>query len=435
MGAVMGSKRLKAIAVKGTKKPVPIADRKALTESEKKHYASINDNIVKVAQEAFGSPHAVGVVNIRGYLPNRNWQSSYIENVEEGIGGEAYLHKIQIGHWNCAACSNNCSRVVEVKEGKYSHFKGRGPEYESIYAWGALPSIHDIEAVAWLTRISNDYGVDTMSCGATVAFAMECYEKGILTKAETDGIDLKFGNAEACFELIPKIARREGLGDMLAEGTRIMARKLGRDTERFAMQVKGLELPGYECRATKVVGLGYATANRGGCHNQGGPQLPAQAGLPCDLIEYSIVKEPLKPELPTDVAILKNMEDALTTIDCLGNCKFVMGIENGHNEIRTALANVVGREVTYEEFLKFGERAYNMERVFNVREGISRTDDTLPKRCLEEPLTEGVGKGHVAEIDNLLDVYYDLRGWDKNGIPSAERLKELGLEDIVKYLN
>jgi aldehyde:ferredoxin oxidoreductase len=194
------------------------------------------------------------------------------------------------------------------------------------------------------------------------------------------------------------------------------------------------QLPGYECRATKIVGLGYATASRGGCHNQGGPQLPAQAGLECGLIEYSIVKEPLEPELPTDVAIVKNMEDAITTIDCLGNCKFVMGIENSHEDLRTAMANVIGHEFSYEDFLKFGERAYNIERVFSVREGITRADDTLPRRLLEEPVPDGPAKGQVAVLDILLDRYYQLRGWTNNGIPTPERLKELGLEDLIKYL-
>ena len=262
---------------------------------------------------------------------------------------------------------------------------------------------------------------------------MECYEKGVLTKAETDGLDLNFGDIDTALSLIPKIAKREGFGDLLAEGTRIMAQKLGRGTEKFAIHAKGLDFPMYEVRGAKVVGLSFAVGSRGGCHNMGGVQLPSMAEIPNLLVEHSHFADVLEPK-PEHARGLKEHEDANTVVDCVGYCKFVAGVTFGYKETIETVSNVISHEFTYGDFMKLGERVWNLERVFNVREGVTRADDTLPARLLEEPLTTGKGKGHVAKLDNLPD-YYQARGWDENGKPTPEKLKELGLEDIIKYLN
>jgi aldehyde:ferredoxin oxidoreductase len=211
-----------------------------------------------------------------------------------------------------------------------------------------------------------------------------------------------------------------------------MAKKLGRGTEKFAMNVKGLEMPGYEARGAKLMGLAYATSNRGGCHIESCAQLPTMADIPFLVVEDSQILDPLAVD-PGQVHVLVDMEGACQVFDCAGACKF-MGCASSYDEWTTAITNVTGRKFTFEDFKKLGERVYTMERLFNVREGITRADDTLPKRLFEEPLPEGLGKGHVAKIDVLLDRYYQLRGWDNNGIPTPEKLRELGLDDLIKYL-
>jgi len=431
MGAVMGSKLLKAIAVKGTK-PIPIPDKQAFKEGEKSHFQVINESFLTPIQHAYGTTTAVKMMNVHGYLPHKNWQESYMENVDL-IDGIIMRDNHHLDDSTCISCPVACGSVVEVKPGRYPGFIGRGPEYETLGVWGSICDLEDIAAILTAAHMCNDYGLDTMSCGSTIAFAMECYERGIITKAETGGLDLKFGNIDAALSLIPKIAAREGIGDLLAEGTRIMAQKLGKGSDRFAIQVKGLELPVYEVRGAKVVGLSFAVGSRGGCHNMGGVQLPAIAEIPSLLIEHSHFADVLEPK-PEHAPALKDHEDANTVVDCLGYCKFIAGVNFGYQESLESVSNVLGRDFTYEEFMKLGERVWNMERVFNVREGITRADDTLPARLLEEPLVTGAGKGHVARLDNLSD-YYEARGWDEDGKPTPEKLKELGLEDIVEHLN
>ncbi len=433
MGTVMGSKRLKAIVVRGTK-VTPIGDKEAFTESEAKHYELLNDSFIKIAMEGYGTSMALDIMNIRGCLPVKNWQETYMDQEDvEKIGGIALAEKILIDRKACYACPIKCGRVVEIKNEKFPFTGvGEGPEYETLAAFGAMALIKDVEAVACMHNLCDDNGLDTISCGGTIAFAMECYEKGILTKADTDGLELTWGNIDVTFELIPKIAKREGFGDMLAEGTRIMSQKLGQGSEKFAMNVKGLELPGYEGRAAKIMGLAYATGSRGGCHVMSCAHLPTMMDVPFLVIKDSTIVDPMKAD-PDEVHILKEMEDACSVFDSSGACKF-MGNASSYEEWIQAIKNVTGRPFDFEEYEKLGERSYTLERVFNVREGITRADDTLPPRLLEEPIPGGPAEGEVAVVDPLLDRYYELRGWDNNGIPTPEKLKEMGLEDIIKYL-
>lgn len=333
----------------------------------------------------------------------------------------------------CFACPIECGRGTEIKEGKYAGHKGEGPEYETVGTFGGMCQVSDLNAVTMAGYLCNDYGIDTISAGSTIAFAMECFEKGILTEAETEGLALQFGNADLIIELIHLIARREGIGDMLAEGTKRMAEKLGQGSDHFAMHVKGLELPAYDSRAVQLTGLTYATANRGGDHVTAYVQGPTFVDAPFLIVEDSEIKDPFVAD-PDEVKVARDLEDMLTTFDCVGACKF-MGLcleAEGWVEI---VRLVTSWDLSLADYKQAGERVYNLARAFSNREGLSAAGDTLPKRLLEEPLPEGPAEGHVNELPALLETYYRQRGWDKDtGKPTPEKLRELGLEEVVPVL-
>ena len=428
-GAVMGSKRLKAIAVRG-KKPVNIADPAAFDRTAKKQFELLDQHMFKVTLETFGTNAVIDMVNVRGGFPTRNWQTGVFPELEE-INAQALSEKVLVEPLGCFACPLKCGRKSEIREGKYKGAKGEGPEYESVGTLGGQCLVTDMEAITKAHYLCNDYGLDTISTGSTIAFAIECYEKGILTKSDTDGLELKFGDADVVIELVHKIAKREGFGDLLAEGTRRMSRKLGKGSERFAMNVKGLELPAYDSRAVQITGLAYATANRGGDHITAYIQGPTFLDIPFLCIPDSRIKDPLVAD-PEEVHVLVDLENVMGALDTLGACKF-MGFCVASEEWVELVAHCLGREFTYDDMVKVGERAYNLARVFSIREGLTRADDTLPPRLLEEPLPEGMAEGKVNEnLPAMLDKYYELRGWDKaTGKPTPEKLKELGLEEYI----
>jgi aldehyde:ferredoxin oxidoreductase len=262
---------------------------------------------------------------------------------------------------------------------------------------------------------------------------MECFDRGILTPADTDGLEIRFGDAEIIVDLVEKIARRQGVGDMLAEGSRQMAARLGHGSERFAMQVKGLELPAYDPRAAKITGLGYVTANRGGDHMTGYIQGPAFVDVPFLIVEDSAVRDPFVAD-PKEAKVLVDLEDALTAMDCVGGCKFMaMGLTA--EEMTDLLEAATGWDMGVEGFRRSGERVYNLARLYCAREGHRRQHDVLPARLMEEPLPGGPAAGMVidrATMDAYLDAYYGFRGWDQaSGIPTADRLRQLDLEEFV----
>jgi aldehyde:ferredoxin oxidoreductase len=370
------------------------------------------------------------LVNVRGGFPTRNWQTSVFPEIEE-INSQALSDKVLDQPLGCFACPLKCGRGSEIRKGKYKGAKGEGPEYESVGTLGGGCQVTDMEAITKAHYLCNDYGMDTISSGATIAFAMECYEKGILTKKDTDGLELKFGDADVVIELIHKIAKREGIGNLLAEGTRRMAQKLDKGSEKFAMNVKGLELPAYDSRAVQITGLAYAVANRGGDHVTAYIQGPTFLDIPFLCIPDSQIKDCLVAD-PGEVHILVALENVMTALDTLGACKF-MGFCVSSEEWVELVEHCLGHKFTYEDLVKLGERAYNLARVFNVREGVTRADDTLPPRLFEEPLTEGPAAGKVNEnLPAMLDKYYELRGWDKaTGKPTPEKLRELGLEEYI----
>jgi len=428
-GAVMGSKRLKAIAVRG-KKPVKLARKDDFSKVAKKQFELLDQAMLKVTLETFGTNVVIDLVNARGGFPTRNWQTCVFPELEE-INAQALSEKVLVEPMGCFSCPLKCGRRSEIRQGKYKGAKGEGPEFETVGTVGGQCCITDMEAITMAHYLCDDYGLDTISLGGTIAFATECFEKGILTASDTNGLELKFGDPDVVIELIHKIAKREGIGDLLAEGTRRMAQKLDKGSEKFAMNVKGLELPAYDSRAVQITGLAYAVANRGGDHVTAYIQGPTFLDIPFLVIPDSRIRDPLVAD-PEEVHVLVDLENVMTALDTLGACKF-MGFCVAADEWVELVAHCLGRDFTYEDMAKIGERAYNLARVFNVREGVTREDDTLPPRLLEEPLTEGPAAGKVNEnLPAMLDKYYELRGWDKaTGKPTAEKLRELGLEDYI----
>ncbi len=428
VGTVMGSKRLKAVAAGGAQE-IKVASKEAFSQISKRNYDLVNESLLKITLETYGTAMVTDLVNVRGGFPTRNWQTGVFPDIDK-ISGVTMANTLLVDRKHCYACPISCGRVTVVRSGPYA-CKGEGPEFETIGAFGGMCALDNLEAVTLAHNLCDEYGLDVISTGSTIAFAIECYEKGILTKSDTDGLELRFGEPDAVIQLIHKIAKREGIGDLLAEGTRRAAARLNRGAERFAMHVKGLELPAYDPRAAKICGLAFVTANRGGDHITAYVEGPAFVDTPFLCVENSKIEDWMV-ENPAEAKVVKDLEDALTVFDCMGVCKF-MGMALAAEDWVDMIANCVGWELSVSDFRKIGERVYNLARAFNVREGLTRADDTLPKRLLEDPLPEGAAQGHTMKrLDESLDAYYEFRGWDKNtGKPTPEKLKELGLDYVI----
>jgi aldehyde:ferredoxin oxidoreductase len=431
LGAVMGAKRLKAIACAGSA-AIQLHDAQAFRETARRQIDLLNESFLKVAFDTFGTNMVSDMVNVRGGYPTRNWQGGVFDRIDE-VNAQALTDQVLVKGVNCFACPVVCGRGTEIRDGKWAGHSGEGPEYETCNMFGAMCDVSDLKAITMANYLCNAYGLDTISAGSSIAFALECYEKGILTRDHTGGLELRFGDADLVVDLVGKIARREGIGDLLAEGTKAMSEKLGQGSENFAMNVKGLELPAYDPRAAKICGLGYVTANRGGDHITAYIQGPTFVDVPFLLVENSQIRDPFVAN-PAEAQVLVDMENALTTLDCAGGCKF-MGILLTAEDIVGLIAHATGREFGVDEFRTSGERAFNLMRAYCVREGIDRDQDTLPGRLMTEPLPEGPAQGMVIDRDTLeamKDAYYELRGWDQaTGIPTPARLRELGLDDLI----
>jgi len=426
VGAVMGSKNLKAIASKGTLE-IPVANPEEYRKEAKQRFDWVNQSLLKMTLEVYGTAAMVDLVNVKGGIPTRNWQTGVFENAEM-INGTAINDNILVRRKPCFACPIHCGRIAEIKEGPFKS-KGEGPEYETLSSFGTMCGVDNLEAITRAHFLCNEYGIDVISAGNSVGFAMECYQRGIVKDEDVDGMDFSWGNAQLIVDIVPKIAKREGVGDLLAEGTMRMAGKLGSGSERFAMHVKGLELPGYDSRAAKITGLAYAVANRGGDHITAYIEGPAFLAMPFMIVDEADVGDPLQ-EIPETTLIVKNLEDAFCIFDAIGGCKF-MGMVLTAEDWAKLISTLMGYDYTAEDFRKTGERIYNLARAYILREGFTRADDTLPPRLLEDPMPEGPAEGHVVNLDVLLDAYYEYRGWDKQGRPTQEKLQELGLEWLI----
>ncbi len=424
VGAVMGAKNLKAIAVRGTG-GVRLANPKAFLEAHWAMKVKLRESpVTSQGLPIYGTEVLVNVINEHGAFPTRNHQQTVFEKAED-ISGETLTETRLVANKACFACTIACGRVTTLPgeaAGKYlvnTHphnwkIAGEGPEYEAAWAMGAECGVGDLDALIKANWLCNELGMDAISFGATVAAAMELYEKEAVALAET-GMPLNFGSAEALIAMAEKTAYREGFGNELAEGSKRMTAKYGRP-ELF-MGVRGQEFAAYEARAIQGMGLGYATSNRGACHLKAYTVAAEILGLPRQM-------DPRATEGKAEIT--KLFQDATSTVDATGLCQFLtFGV--GLEEILPQLAAATGVPYTLEGLLKIGERIWNLERLWNERAGLTGKEDTLPKRILEEPIPSGPAKGQVNKLGEMLPEYYRLRGWDTEGRITQEKLKELGL--------
>lgn len=433
LGAVMGSKNLKAIAIRGTGK-VAVADKEKLKAARKVFTGAMKESpVLYPAFSKMGTGMVVDHTCHMGIFPTKNYQSTGTYDPIEKIGTEMQATR-NTGKEHCYGCPVGCSQLNLAKEGPYGGKLTEGPEFETYYSFGGVTGVENIDAIIAADRMADELGFDTISAGVTVAFAMELFERGILTEADTDGLVLNFGNDEAMMALLKKMAFREGIGDLLADGTKAAAEKIGKGAEKYAMHVKGLELPAYDVRGAKAHGLNYATSFTGADHCRG-YAFQEIFGIPVPK-EVDRFTADGKGELT-----MWNQDVRTATTDAPTMCAFLldMAVVGIATENTAALMNAVtGLSFTADAVLKAGERINNLARAFNVREGFTRAHDNLPERLMTEPVPGGASEGHFisrAELDQMLDEYYTARGWDvKTGSPTREKLLELGLESAADQL-
>ncbi|MDI9568857.1 MAG: aldehyde ferredoxin oxidoreductase family protein [bacterium] len=413
MGAVMGSKNLKAIVVRGTKS-VEVADPEKFKEVSTDARRKLKEHpVTGEGLPTYGTGVLVNILNEMGALPTRNWRDGGIFEKAEDISGEALTEKYLVRNKGCFGCSIGCGRLTKIPEGKFKSF-GEGPEYEAEWSYGAACGVGDLAAICKANFLCNELGLDPITMGATIACAMEMYEKGILTKEEV-GRELNFGDADAIVELTRMTGLREGFGDELALGSYRLAEKYGHP--ELSMSVKKQEMPAYDARGVQGMGLSYATSNRGGCHVRGYMTSVEVLGIP----------EKLDPLVTDEKAgWLKIFQDLTAVVDSTGICLFTT-FAIGLPEVANMLRAAVGWTTSDEEILQIGERIWNLERLFNLRAGFTKADDTLPPRLMEEPLPSGPAKGKVNELEVMLKEYYQVRGWNEEGVPTEEKMAELSL--------
>ncbi|MGC9124831.1 MAG: aldehyde ferredoxin oxidoreductase C-terminal domain-containing protein, partial [Caldisericaceae bacterium] len=324
----------------------------------------------------------------------------------------------------CPNCNKPCGRFIAIKNGKYAGTRVEGVEYELLYSLGGDLGIEDIEVTAKLNEICDRAGLDGISAGVTLAWAMEAYEKGLLSKDDVDGLDLRFGNGDAAVTAMEHIAKKEGhLGELLFNGVKRAAAKLGKDSYKFALEVKGLEPPAYDVRGLKGMALAIAESVRGACHLTGGIYAPELTGKFWKLTNVDRLSSDWKGYE------VKTGDDFMRVYDSLGMCKFSRSLF-WLDGMLDGIEAVTGKHFDVDELMLAGERIYNLERLFNAREGLSRKDDYLPYRVTHDPISNGVSKGNFVsedELQHMLDEYYQVRGWSKNGIPTKMQLVRVGL--------
>jgi aldehyde:ferredoxin oxidoreductase len=411
-GAVMGSKNLKAVVAMPTGE-ISYYDEKGMKATVSRLLNLIREHPVMKRRTQIGTPMWVKMSNEGGFLPTRNFSRGVFDRADE-ISGETMKERIWVKNKACFGCTIACGKLTHVKDGKYKSNEVEGPEYETIALLGSNCEVAPIESIAYLNRICDNLGLDTISAGGVVAFAMECYESGLLKNA--DGLELNFGNTDAASELLHRIAFRIGIGDLFAQGVRKAAEKIGQGSERFAIHVKGLELPGVEPRGSWGMALAFATADRGGCHQRAWTPTAELKGI--------------LPRFSTEgvARFVKEAQDERAVCFSLVLCDFVpFSIE----DFAELLYNTTGINLSPEEYMLTGERIWNLTRMFNIREGISRKDDILPPRIMEEASPTGPAAGKLISkeiLDSMLDEYYRLRGWDQDGIPEPSTLRRLRLQ-------
>jgi aldehyde:ferredoxin oxidoreductase len=429
-GAAMGSKNLKAVVVRGTK-ALPTADPDTLKEVAKQAREELlAEEFVKDEMKPFGTPSFYDSISALGLLPTKNWQRTTWDETMDKVGHAAYHEILDVKPYACSGCPVACGRVTTVKDGPFAGSHGGGPEFETMGAFGSKCLVDDIRAIAKASHVCNDLGLDTISSGQIIATAMEWAELGILTAEQTDGLDLSWGNGDLLPVLLDKIAHRDGLGDLLADGSRRAAARLGGNAADYAMEVKGVELASCGVRASKGEGISHAVSPRGADH------LRPYASV-VDAFAYR--SEELGIEGDIDYLDDGNqwwvkpfMEFSMTT-NLLGTCLFsVITLAILPSTYAALLSAATGEDWSKERLLMAAERVINLERLVNAKFGLTRADDTLPKRVTTEPAPDGRGEGQVANIDVSLDSFYEAMDWDlATGLPTSETVERLGLTGVV----
>ncbi len=420
MGAVMGSKNLKAIVVKGNLKPTinnPLALKETL-KVDRKNIRYYTEGLHKL-----GTAGSVEAREYTGDLPIKNFSRSRWQGASK-ITGQVIVDTLFKKHYACFACPIACGKEVKIKT---PPFLVHGPEYETVAAFGSLCLNDNLDSIVRANDLCNRYGIDTISLGIGAAFAMEAREKGLLKQEDFEGINLEWGNSQTIINLIHQVAKNEGPGRLLGQGVRLFSKKIGKNSEEFAIHVKGLELPLHDPRAYSGMALSYATANRGGCHLES-LSYAIESGIPLEDLGYGEDNK-LDPHTSNGKAeLVIKLQNYMNVFNALGLCKFLLFGRIGPTKVTEWLNQVTGWNLTPAELLTIGERLHNLKRMYNVRLGINRKDDILPPRLLHLARNDGMAAGVLPELDKMLEEYYHLRGWDEKGIPTEEKLKELGLK-------
>ncbi|MHA1129201.1 MAG: aldehyde ferredoxin oxidoreductase family protein [Candidatus Helarchaeota archaeon] len=416
MGGVMGSKNLKAIAFRGSKN-VEVANSDEFMTKALKLIKIANGPATKKYRD-MGTPANLSVFQKLGVLPTNNFQSGRFDGID-AISGETMREKWVVKKVACSCCPIACDHIVMAAEGPYAGAVSSA-DFESIFSLGSCTGVDYFPAIIRAIELCDRYGIDTMSGGVTIAHAMECFEKGLITTEDTGGIELTFGNHEAMVQFIEDMTyRKTKAGDIWLDGSKAAAEKIGKGADYFAMHSKGLELPGYLLRGLKTAALGFAVSIRGGCHLRNGAYSPDIKG------KFDRLKEE-----PGRAKTVIGTENIYCIIDSLIICKFTRGLYENNAELAEVYNLITGIPMDAEKLEKTGERILNLSKCFNIREGWTRKDDTLPPRCFKDPI-DGVVVDEKG-FNMMLDEYYKERGWTKDGIPTAAKLKELGLEFAIE---
>jgi aldehyde:ferredoxin oxidoreductase len=378
-----------------------------------------------------GTTRLMNALDAIGALPTRHFQQGCFEYANE-VSGEIIERLYKVKSKACFACTIPCSRFLVVDDPRFGEFRLEGPEYEPLAGFTARVGNGDLRLALKCVDMANRYGIDAISLSEVISWAMECYQRGILSSSDADGLDLTWGNAEAITSLVHKVALREGFGDLLAEGVKRAATKLGKGSEKLAMEGKGLEVFQADPRAIQAYGLGNAVASRGADHLRSEPWFELSNDAEEGLRRFGLPETAFRLECKGKGLVVKHFEEMAAIADSLGVCKNTYNNMEvlSWDETAELLQAATGWQITGDEVQRIGERIVNLERLFIGREGVTRRDDTLPSRFLEEPLPEGSGPstGSVLGLETMLDEYYDARGWHlKTGMPMRAKLTELGL--------
>ncbi|MGD2143360.1 MAG: aldehyde ferredoxin oxidoreductase C-terminal domain-containing protein, partial [Anaerolineae bacterium] len=417
-GAVLGSKKLKGIAAYGSG-TIPVADTERVKEIRRAAIEELRET--RASHTKYGTPQYLEIINELGCMPTRNFQTTYFEGMDK-IDAQVMRDEYWMRNSACYQCPVACGKVCEVEEGSFSGAKAR-TEYETVGLLGPNCGVDDFEAIVAAIQACDEAGLDAMSTGNAIALTMELYERGLITGEDTDGIEAHFGNSQALVDMVGLIGQRRGVGDLLAEGMAQVARERP-EWSRYIVDVKGLPFAAYDPRGFHGNGLTYGTSSRGACHNVGGWTIRAelQSG------KYDRYALEGKGEL------VKTIQDTRAYVDSLGLCTVVRGSMDFRDDPQSdVLEAVTGYEFT-PHLMEIGERVYTLERLILNREGVRRTDDLLPERITQEKVPSGPTEGRILTqemYEVMLDEYYEARGWDKDGMPTPEAVRRLGLEELA----